>query len=78
MSEVLPTVEQLFGEVKAYKFVEFTSQLKIGLSSVEKIYSVYVILENAKTYLYGYKTNHTNPIPYILPLSRDESLWSIK
>ena len=78
MSEVLPTVEQLFGEVKAYKFVEFTSQLKIGLSSVEKIYSVYVILENAKTYLYGYKTNQTNPIPYILPLSRDENLWSIE
>ena len=44
MSEVRPTVECLFGEIKTYKFVEFTSQLKIGLSSVERIYSVYGIL----------------------------------
>ena len=68
MREVRPTVELLFGEIKTYKFVEFTSRLKIGLSSVESIYSVYGILENGKTWLYGYKTDvfETNPIPYIL------------
>ena len=81
MSEVRPTVEWLFGKIKTYKFVEFTSQLKIGLSYVERIYSVYGILENAKTCLYGYKTDdvfETNPILYILLLSRDENLWSIE
>ena len=43
-------------EIKTDKFVEFTSQLKIGLSSVGKIYFVYGILENAKTCLYGSKS----------------------
>ena len=38
-----------FGEIKTYKFVDFTSQVKIGLSSVERIYLIYGILENAKT-----------------------------
>ena len=53
------------------------SQLKTGLSSVERIYSVYGTLENAKTWLYGYKTDdvfETNPILYILLLSKDENL----
>ena len=66
---------------KTYKFVEFTSELKTGLSSVERIYSVYRILENAKTGLYGYKRDdvfETNPIPYIFLLSRDENPWSIE
>ena len=49
------TFEQLFGEIKTYKSVNFTSQLKIGLSSVERIYLVYGILENSKTCLYGNK-----------------------
>ena len=68
MSEVRPTDEQLFGEIKTYKFVGFTSQLKIGLSSVERIYLVYGILENAKTYVYGNKADYvfeTNPITVI-------------
>ena len=56
MSEVLPTVEKLFGEIKTYKFVEFMSQLNIGLSSVKRIYLVYGVLKNAKTCLYGNKT----------------------
>ena len=80
MSEIRPTVEQLSGDIKTYKFVEFTSQPKTGLSSVERIYPVCGILENAKTCLYGYKTDNvfeTNPIPYIMLLSRDENLWSI-
>ena len=51
--------------------------MQTGLSSVEKIYSVCGILENAETCLYGYKTDdvfETNPIPCILLLSKDENL----
>ena len=60
---------RLLVEIKNYKFVEFTSQLKIGLRFVERIYSLYGILENAKACLYCYKTDdvfETNPIPYVL------------
>ena len=65
MCEVPPTVEQLFGEVKTVKLVDFTSQLKIGLSYVGRIYLVYGILENAKIFLYANKADdvfETNPI----------------
>ena len=60
MSEKPPTVEQLFeseqlSEIKTDKFIDFTSQLKICVSSVRKIYLVYGILENVKTLLYGNK-----------------------
>ena len=57
--------------MKTYKFVEFTSQLKIGLKlnigliSVERVYLVYGILENAKTCRYGKNTSdvfETNPV----------------
>ena len=44
MSQVWTRVEKIFGEIKTYKFVEFTSQLKTGLSSFDRIYSVYGIL----------------------------------
>ena len=57
MSEVRPTVQCLFGEIKAYKFVHFTSKLKTGLSFVERNYLVHGILENAKTCLYGNKAD---------------------
>ena len=57
MSEVRATVEQHFGEIKIYKFVDFTSQLKIRLSSIESVYLVYKILENTKTCLYGNKVD---------------------
>ena len=46
------TVEYFFGEIKTCKFADFTSQLKIGLSSAERIYLIYAILENAKTCAY--------------------------
>ena len=70
MSEVRyePQLNIFFGEIKTYKFVDFTSQLKIGLSSVEGIYLVYGIFENAKTCLYGDKANDvfkTNPNTFI-------------
>ena len=79
MSEVWPTVEYLFGEIKTFKLVDFTSQLKIDLSYAGGTYLVYDILENAKTCLYGNKSDDvfkTNPISYILLLSRDENLWN--
>ena len=55
MSKVRPTVKQTFGEIKTYKFADFTSQLKIGMSSDDRLSLVYGILENAKTCLYGKK-----------------------
>ena len=55
MCEVPATVEQLFHEIKTLKFLSFSPQLMIGLSSVGKIYLVYGILENAKNCLYGNK-----------------------
>ena len=55
MSKVRPTVKQIFGEIKTYKFADFTSQLKIGMSSDDRLSLVYGILENAKTCLYGKK-----------------------
>ena len=51
--------------MKTYKFVDFTSQMKIGLSSAERIYLIYAILENAKTCVCGNKADdvlETNPI----------------
>ena len=51
------------------KFVNFSSQLEIGLSSVGKIYLVYGILENIKTCLYG---NNVADLKQIQSLSRDE------
>ena len=68
MSKVRPTVKQIFGEIKTYKFADFTSQLKIGMSSDDRLSLVYGILENAKTCLYGKKTDdvfETNPITVI-------------
>ena len=68
MNEVRTIVEYFFGEIKTYKFVDFTSQLKIGLSSVKRIYLIYRILENAKTCLYGNKADNvleTNPTTVI-------------
>ena len=44
------------------------SQLKVGLSSVERIYLVFGILENAKTCMYGNKRDdvfEANPITVI-------------
>ena len=48
-----------------------------GLRSVERIYLLYGILENAKACLYCYKTDdvfETNPVPYVLLQSRDKNL----
>ena len=58
MNEVRVTVEWLFGEIKTYfKFVDFKTQLKVGLRSVGKIYLVCGLLQNARTCLYGNKVS---------------------
>ena len=64
MSKVRATVEEFIGEIKLKSLIAFTSQLKIGLSFVGKIYLERWILENAKTGLYGDKVTdlfETNP-----------------
>ena len=55
-------------EIKNYKLVDFTPQLKISLSSAGRIYLVYEILETKKTCLFGNKADdvfETNPITVI-------------
>ena len=63
-----PQLNIFFDEIKTYKFVDFTSQLKIGLSSEEMIYLIDRFLENAKTCLYNkksYDVFETNPTTVI-------------
>ena len=70
MSEVRVAVEWLFGDIiNSYKFVDFKKQLKIGLSSVGKMYVVSAILRNALTCLYG---NSTSNFFDLLPPTIDE------
>ena len=50
MSSVRLSVEWLFGDIVNYfRFVDFKKNLKIGLSSVGKMYIVAAILRNALT-----------------------------
>ena len=58
MSQVRVSVEWVFGDVVNYfKFIDFKKNLKIGLSSVGKMYSVCALLRNALTCLYGSTTS---------------------
>ena len=58
MKEVRVAAEWLFGEIKTYfKFVDFKTQLKDGLSSTGKICLVCGLLQNVKTCLYGNKVS---------------------
>ena len=53
MKEVRVSVEWIFGDIINYfKFLEFKKALKIGLSSVGKMYIVCALLHNARTILY--------------------------
>ena len=65
MSEVRVAVEWLFGDIVNYfKFIDYKKNLKIGLSSVGKMYLVCAILRNALTCLYGNATSeffHLHP-----------------
>ena len=59
MSTVRESVEWLFNDIVNYfKFVDFKKSLKIGLSSIGKMYVVWAILRNALTCLYGNQTSH--------------------
>ena len=52
------SVEWLFGDViNYYKFLEYEKNLKIGMSSVGKMYVVCAILRNVLTCLYGNQTS---------------------
>lgn len=58
MSSVRVTVEWLFGDIiNDFKFLDFKKNLKIGMSSVGKMYLVCAILNNAITCLYGNSTS---------------------
>ena len=58
MSSVRVSVEWLFGDIVEYfKFVDFKKNLKIGLSSIGKMYIVCALLRNALTCLYGNTTS---------------------
>ena len=54
MSSVRESVEWLFNDVTNYfKFLDFKKNLKIGLSSVGKMYVVSALRRNDLTCLYG-------------------------
>ena len=58
MSSLRVTVEWLFGDIiNDFKFLDFKKNLKIGMSSVGKMYLVCALLNNAITCLYGNKTS---------------------
>jgi hypothetical protein len=58
MSSVRVAVEWPFGEIATYfAFNDFKKNLKIGLQSVAKIYTVSCLMFNAKTCLYGSQTS---------------------
>lgn len=58
MSHVRVSVEWIFGDVvKSLKSMDFKNNLKIGLSSVGKMYIVCALIQNAITCLHG---NHTS------------------
>lgn len=59
MSSVRESVEWTFGDVvKSFKALDFKSNLKIGLSSVGKMYLVCALIQNAITCLYRNLTSN--------------------
>lgn len=58
MSATRVSVEWLFGDIVNYfKFIDYKKNLKVGLSSVGKMYIVCALLRNALTCLYGNQTS---------------------
>ena len=58
MNEVRVSVAWLFGDIiNSSKFLDFKKNLKIGLSSVGKMYIVCALLRNAITCSYGNQTS---------------------
>ena len=65
MSSVKVSVEWLFGDIREYfKFMDFKKNLKIGMSSIGKMYIVSALLQNALSCLYG---NNTATFFYLEP-----------
>ena len=57
MSQVRSSVEWLFADITNwFAFIDFKKNLKIGLSSIGKMYIVCALLKNARTCLYGSMT----------------------
>jgi len=58
MSAVRSSVEWLFGDIINYfKFLDFKKNLKLGLSSIGKMYIVSALFQNALTCLYSNETS---------------------
>lgn len=58
MSTVRTSVEWIFGDIiNSFKFLDYKKNLKIGLSTVGKMYVVCAVLRNAITCLYGNQTS---------------------
>ena len=57
MSQVRSAVEWLFEDITSwFAFMDFKKNLKVGLSSIGKMYIVCTLLKNARTCLYGSMT----------------------
>ena len=58
MSKVRTSVEWIFGDVvNSFKFLDSKNNLKIGLSTIGKMYVVCAIIRNALTCMYGNNTS---------------------
>jgi hypothetical protein len=57
MSSVRVSVEWIFADMmKTFKYLDFKNNLKIGLSTVGKMYIVCTLVRNALTCMYGNQT----------------------
>ena len=57
MSKLCSAVEWVFGDILSYfAFLDFKKNLKIGMSSIGKMYIVCALLQNALSCLYGNNT----------------------
>ena len=73
MSKACIAVEWIFGDViTSFKFLDYKKNLKIGLSSVGKMYTVCALLRNAITCLYG---NQTSEYFELNPPTLEEYFW---
>ena len=64
MSQVRISVEWIFGDIANYfKFLDFKKNLKVQLSAVGKMYIVCVLLQNARSCLYGSVTSDYFGLP---------------
>ena len=85
MSEVRAAVEWLFGDIiNSFKFLDFKKNLKIGLSSIGKMYVVCALLRNAKTCLSIHHSHnflvielHVVVLPPMLLTYEIAVVWSI-